>query len=94
VGDAALALPEGHHPEAPRAHPLRGVEALEIFAERILNQTAKRDSGRRGGSLGSPEHVIVELNRGNCLIPRRKDPRSSKRTEMIIKMHHPGELSI
>jgi len=63
VGDAALALPEGHHPEAPRARPLGGVDTPEIFPERILNETAKRDSGRRGGSLGPPEYVIVELDR-------------------------------
>jgi hypothetical protein len=64
VRDAAPTLPEGHHLERSCGRPLGGEVAPEIFAQRILNQAAKRDSRSRRGRLGPPEYVIVKLDRG------------------------------
>jgi hypothetical protein len=57
-------LSERYHPKAPCALHLSGRGTSEAFPERFFNQAAKRDSGRRRGSLGPPEYVIVKLHRG------------------------------
>jgi hypothetical protein len=88
VSGAALVLSERYHPKAPCARPLNGRGTSEALPERFFNQAAKRDSGRRRGSLGPPEYVIVKLHRGAQKKTIKMNDGKSSDSESVARVLH------